>query len=438
MRHFDVQVIGAIALHEGMIAEMKTGEGKTLVANARRLSQRAVGQGRPRRHRQRLPGHAATASRWASVYNFLGMKVGLLQNGMTPQPASSPAYEADVTYGTNTEFGFDYLRDNMVSRAEDRVQRGHNYAIVDEVDSILIDEARTPLIISGAGTRSSDTYVKFARAVKRLSPATDFEMDEAKHTIAPTETGLRKVEQLVGIDNIYDDMSGQLVNHLQQALKAQFMYHRDKDYVVTDGEVKIVDEFTGRIMEGRRWSEGLHQAVEAKEGVLVREENQTLATITLQNYFRLYDKLAGMTGTALTEDAEFRQIYNLPVQPIPPNKPVIRVDNDDLVYRTVEAKFDAVVEDVIARHANGQPVPGRHRRHRELGAPVAHARHARHQARGPQRQAPRARGRHRRPGGAPGRGDHRDEHGRPRHRHPAGWQPRVPRARHHARPRGRP
>ncbi len=354
MRHFDVQVIGAIALHEGMIAEMKTGEGKTLVANLAGYLNALSGKGV---HVVTVNDYLARrdGEQMGRVYNFLGMKVGLLQNGMRLNQ-KRPAYEADVTYGTNTEFGFDYLRDNMVSRAEDRVQRGHNYAIVDEVDSILIDEARTPLIISGAGTRSSDTYVKFARAVKRLSPATDFEMDEAKHTIAPTETGLRKVEQLVGIDNIYDDMSGQLVNHLQQALKAQFMYHRDKDYVVTDGEVKIVDEFTGRIMEGRRWSEGLHQAVEAKEGVLVREENQTLATITLQNYFRLYDKLAGMTGTALTEDAEFRQIYNLPVQPIPPNKPVIRVDNDDLVYRTVEAKFDAVVEDVIARHANGQPV----------------------------------------------------------------------------------
>lgn len=354
MRHFDVQVIGAIALHEGMIAEMKTGEGKTLVANLAGYLNALSGDGV---HVVTVNDYLARrdSEQMAQAYGFLGMNVGLLQSGM-PLANKRPAYQADITYGTNTEFGFDYLRDNMVSRADDRVQRVHNYAIVDEVDSILIDEARTPLIISGAGTRSGDTYVKFARAVRRLVPEVDFEMDEAKHTIAPTELGLRKVEQLVGIDNIYADMSGQLVNHLQQALRAQFMYHRDKNYVVADGEVKIVDEFTGRIMEGRRWSEGLHQAVEAKEGVLVREENQTLATITLQNYFRLYKKLSGMTGTALTEDAEFRQIYRLPVQPIPPNRPVVREDNDDLVYRNVDAKFGAVVEDVIERHAKGQPV----------------------------------------------------------------------------------
>ncbi len=236
-----------------------------------------------------------------------------------------------------------------------RVQRGHHFAIVDEVDSILIDEARTPLIISGAGTKSASTYKDFARAVRGLVQDVDFEMDEAKHTIATTEGGLRKVEAALGVDDIYGDMSGQLVNHLQQALKAQYMFHRDQQYVVVDGEVKIVDEFTGRIMEGRRYSEGLHQAIEAKEGVLIREENQTLATITLQNYFRLYDKLSGMTGTAMTEDAEFREIYKLPVQAIPPNKPVIRVDGNDLVYQTIDAKFRAVAEDVAQRHAKGQP-----------------------------------------------------------------------------------
>ncbi len=354
MRHFDVQIIGGIALHNGMIAEMKTGEGKTLVANLAGYLNALAGKGV---HVVTVNDYLARrdGEQMGRVYNFLGMNVGLLQNSMRPA-AKREAYRADVTYGTNTEFGFDYLRDNMVSRAEDRVQRPHFFAIVDEVDSILIDEARTPLIISGAGTRSTETYAKFARAVKHLRPEVDFELDEAKHTIAATEQGLRKVEQLVGIDNIYSDMSGQLVNHLQQALKAQFMFHRDKDYVVDGDEVKIVDEFTGRIMEGRRWSEGLHQAVEAKEGVLVREENQTLATITLQNYFRLYEKLSGMTGTALTEDAEFRQIYKLPVQPIPPNRPVIRDDRDDLVYRTIDIKFNAVVEDVIARHAQGQPV----------------------------------------------------------------------------------
>ena len=354
MRHFDVQLIGGIALHEGMIAEMKTGEGKTLVATLAGYLNAISGNGV---HVVTVNDYLARRdSEWMGrLYNALGLDVGLLQNGMRLGD-KKPAYAADITYGTNSEFGFDYLRDNMVSRASDRVQRNHAFAIVDEVDSILIDEARTPLIISGAGTRSGDTYRKFAQAVRHLHEGADFEMDEAKHQITATDEGLRKVEQLVGIDNIYDDISGQLVNHLQQALRAQFMYHRDKDYVVVDGEVKIVDEFTGRIMEGRRWSEGLHQAVEAKEGVLVREENQTLATITLQNYFRLYDKLSGMTGTALTEDAEFREIYKLPVQPIPPNKPVARKDHDDLVYRTIDAKFAAVVEDVKERHAQGQPV----------------------------------------------------------------------------------
>ena len=294
-------------------------------------------------------------SEWmGQIYRFMGLSVGLLQNGMRLN-LKKPAYQADVTYGTNSEFGFDYLRDNMVTRPSLRVQRGHHYAIVDEVDSILIDEARTPLIISGAGTKSAGTYKDFARAVRGLTPDVDFEMDEAKHTIAATDEGLKKIERNLGIDDIYADPSGQLVNHLQQALKAQYMFHRDQQYVVVDGEVKIVDEFTGRIMEGRRYSEGLHQAIEAKEGVLVREENQTLATITLQNYFLMYDKLSGMTGTAMTEDAEFREVYHVPVQVIPPNKPVIRVDHEDLVYKTVAAKFNAVADDVAERHAKGQP-----------------------------------------------------------------------------------
>ncbi len=371
LRHFDVQLIGGMALHEGHIAEMKTGEGKTLVSTLAGYLNAIPGKGV---HIVTVNDYLAKRdSEWMGrIYRFLGLTVGLLQNGM-PLDKKRPAYDADVTYGTNSEFGFDYLRDNMVIRAAQRVQRGHAYAIVDEVDSILIDEARTPLIISGAGTKSASTYKDFARAVRGLTrgeepefdammggekpePTGDFVMDEAKHTIAATEQGLRKIEQRLGIDDIYADLSGQLVNHLQQALKAQYMFHRDKQYVVTGGEVKIVDEFTGRIMEGRRYSEGLHQAIEAKEGVLVREENQTLATITLQNYFRLYDKLAGMTGTAITEDAEFREIYNLAVQVIPPNRPVIRKDNDDLVYRTVDAKFNAVAEDVAARHAVGQPV----------------------------------------------------------------------------------
>ncbi|MFZ2755941.1 MAG: preprotein translocase subunit SecA [Atopobiaceae bacterium] len=353
MRHFDVQVIGGVALHKGTIAEMKTGEGKTLVSTLAGYLNAISGEGV---HIVTVNDYLAKRdSEWmGQIYRFLGLKVGLIQNGMKLN-LKKPAYQADVTYGTNSEFGFDYLRDNMVSRAGMRVQRGHHYAIVDEVDSILIDEARTPLIISGAGTKSAATYKDFARAVRGLIPEVDFEMDEAKHTIATTEGGLKKVERALNIDDIYADMSGQLVNHLQQALKAQYMFHRDQQYVVVDGEVKIVDEFTGRIMEGRRYSEGLHQAIEAKEGVFVREENQTLATITLQNYFRLYDKLAGMTGTAMTEDAEFREIYNLPVQVIPPNKPVIRVDHDDRIYRTVTDKFNAVAADVAERHAEGQP-----------------------------------------------------------------------------------
>ncbi len=353
LRHFDVQLIGGMALNAGQIAEMKTGEGKTLVSTL-------AG------YLNAIPGHnvhivtvndylARRDSEWMGrIYRFLGMEVGLVQNGMRPE-ARVPAYKADVTYGTNSEFGFDYLRDNMVTRPGSRVQRGHAFAIVDEVDSILIDEARTPLIISGAGTQAADTYKKFARVMPGLKQGVDFDMDEAKRTINATESGLEKIEVMLGIENIYADPSGQLANHLQQALKAQFLFHRDVDYVVMDGEVKIVDEFTGRIMEGRRYSEGLHQALEAKEHVLVREENQTLATITLQNYFRLYDKLSGMTGTAMTEDAEFRQIYKLPVFAIPPNRPVIRRDENDLVYRTVDAKFNAVADDIAARNATGQP-----------------------------------------------------------------------------------
>ena len=353
LRHFDVQLIGGMALNDGQIADMKTGEGKTLVSTL-------AG------YLNALPGnnvHVVTVndylarrdSEWmGQVYRFLGMDVGLIQNGMRPDK-KIPAYKADVTYGTNSEFGFDYLRDNMVTRPESRVQRGHHFAIVDEVDSILIDEARTPLIISGAGTQAAETYNKFARVMVGLAPEVDFDMDEAMKTINATESGLEKIEAMLGIDDIYADPSGQLPNHLQQALKAQFLFHRDVDYVVVNGEVKIVDEFTGRIMEGRRYSEGLHQALEAKERVLVREENQTLATITLQNYFRLYEKLSGMTGTAMTEDAEFREIYKLPVVAIPPNRPVARKDEDDLIYRTVEAKFNAVADDVAERNKAGQP-----------------------------------------------------------------------------------
>ena len=353
LRHFDVQLIGGMVLNEGQIAEMKTGEGKTLVSTLAGYLNAIPGEGV---HIVTVNDYLAKRdSEWmGQVYEFLGMSVGLIQNG-TKTAARKAAYDADVTYGTNAEFGFDYLRDNMVVNPDSRVQRGHAFAIVDEVDSILIDEARTPLIISGAGSQSTDTYRKFANAVKHLVKDVDFEMDEAKRTIATTDSGLARVESLLGIDDIYSDISGQLSNHLHQALKAQFLFHRDKDYIVQNGEVKIVDEFTGRIMEGRRYSEGLHQAIEAKEGVLVRAENQTMATITLQNYFRLYDKLSGMTGTAKTEDAEFRDIYKLPVEVIPSNRPVIREELPDLVYRTVDAKFNAVADDVAERHAHQQP-----------------------------------------------------------------------------------
>jgi len=353
MRHFDVQLIGGIVLHRGMIAEMKTGEGKTLAATLPVYLNTLQGNGV---HVVTVNDYLARRdSEWmGQVYRFLGLDVGIIQSQMETAKRR-PAYETGVTYGTNSEFGFDYLRDNMVQRPEHRVQRGHHFAIVDEVDSILIDEARTPLIISGAARKSADLYKSFAKVVPRLKPEVDFELDEAKRTIAPTEEGVNKIEQWLGIEDLYSDPSGAMVNHLQQALKAEFMFKRDVDYVVKDGEVLIVDEFTGRLMYGRRYSEGLHQAIEAKEKQHVREENQTLATITLQNYFRMYDKLAGMTGTAVTEDAEFREIYKLSVMVIPTNMPMIRDDQNDQIYRSVPAKFNAVVEEIVERHAKGQP-----------------------------------------------------------------------------------
>jgi len=353
LRHFDVQLIGGMALNAGQIAEMKTGEGKTLVSTLAGYLNAIPSTGV---HIVTVNDYLARRdSEWMGrIYRFLGIDVGLLQSGMKIE-GKVPAYAADVTYGTNSEFGFDYLRDNMVRRPSDRVQRGHVFAIVDEVDSILIDEARTPLIISGIGTRAAEMYNRFARAVPMMREGNDFKKDEAKRTIFATEAGLHKIETLLSVSDLYADPSGQLVNHLQQALRAEFLFKKDVDYVVIDGEVKIVDEFTGRIMEGRRYSEGLHQALEAKERVLVREENQTLATITLQNYFRLYKKLSGMTGTAMTEDAEFRQIYKLPVMAIPPNRPVIREDQVDLIYRTIDSKYKAVANDIADRHHAGQP-----------------------------------------------------------------------------------
>ena len=353
MRHFDVQLIGGMVLHKGMIAEMKTGEGKTLVSTLPGYLNALGGRGV---HVVTVNDYLARRdSEWMGrVYRFLGLEVGLIQSQMDPA-MRKPAYAADITYGTNSEFGFDYLRDNMVVVPGNRVQRGHHFAIVDEVDSILIDEARTPLIISGAGTKSADAYKSFAKVIPRLKSGEDFELDEAKRTVAPTEDGIKRLEQMLGIEDLYSDPSGRMVNHLQQALKAQFLFKKDVDYVVKDGEVLIVDEFTGRLMYGRRYSEGLHQAIEAKEKQHVREENQTLATITLQNYFRMYDRLSGMTGTAVTEDSEFREIYSLPVMVIPTHRPMVRDDRNDLIYRTEHGKFSAAADEVADRHAEGQP-----------------------------------------------------------------------------------
>ncbi len=370
-RMFDVQMMGGIVLHEGDIAEMKTGEGKTFVASLALYLNALEGRGV---HLVTVNDYLAKRdAEWnRGVYERLGMTVGYIQNLM-PFAERRQAYEADITYGTNSEFGFDYLRDNMAVSLEGVVQRSHAYAIVDEVDSILIDEARTPLIISGEPETAAKTYYDFARVVRELvgQPATrkamkgedetelsgaDYLYDEKHKTVSPSQAAIEKVERALRIDNLYDPRNVQLVNHLIQALKAQSLYKRDVDYVVQDGEVKIVDEFTGRIMEGRRWSEGLHQAIEAKEGVRIREENVTLATITLQNYFRLYEKLAGMTGTAKTEEKEFVEIYGLHVVEIPTNVPVQRRDENDLIFKTKDAKFAAVVEDIVERHEKGQPV----------------------------------------------------------------------------------
>jgi preprotein translocase subunit SecA len=353
-RHFDVQVVGAAALHSGMVAEMKTGEGKTLVSTMPAYLNALAGNGV---HMVTVNDYLASRdAEWmGQIYSFLGLTVGLIQNNM-PTADRHPAYAADLTYGTNNEFGFDYLRDNMAMAAENRVQRGHPYAIVDEVDSILIDEARTPLIISGKLSDSAKWYRDFAKIARRLQADVHYEVDEKKRQVLVTEDGVGRVEQILGIENLYDHAAVDFVHHLETALKAETLYHMDNEYLIDHGEVKIVDEFTGRVLEGRRYSEGLHQAIEAKEGVAIKEENQTLATITLQNYFRLYDKLAGMTGTAETEAAELASIYNLEVATIPTNVPIARLDQGDLVYKTEAGKFSALIEDIRSRHENGQPV----------------------------------------------------------------------------------
>src|SRR5690242_9238042 len=357
-RHFDVQVMGAANLHMGNISEMRTGEGKTLTgvfpAYLNALSGKGV-------HVVTTNDYLAKRdSEWMGrVHHFLGLTVGSIMADMTPAERKK-AYEADITYGTNNEFGFDYLRDNMSWSLEECVQRGHNFAIVDEVDSILIDEARTPLIISGPAEQNSRWYTEFAKIAPRLRRGEDgegdYEVDEKKRTVGVLESGVEKVEDYLGIDNLYESVNTPLVSFLNNAIKAKELYKKDKDYVVMNGEVLIVDEFTGRILHGRRYNEGMHQAIEAKEGVQIKDENQTLATITLQNYFRLYEKLSGMTGTAVTEANEFHSIYKLGVVPIPTNMPMIRDDQADMVFQTVQAKFQACVEDIVERHRAGQPV----------------------------------------------------------------------------------
>ena len=372
-RHYDVQLIGGMVLHDGAIAEMKTGEGKTLTATLPVFLNTLAGKSV---HVVTVNDYLARRdSEWMTpIYEALGVSVAAVQEG-DDHETRQRKYSCDVVYGTNSEFGFDYLRDNMATALEHCVQRDHNFAIVDEVDNILIDEARTPLIISGAPEQAAQTYYTFARLAKQMVgvPAKqklkslgesrdtsdvdyDYEYDEKHKTVAPTERGVKKAEQFLGVDNLYLGEHGSLVNHLVQALKAESLYKKDKDYAVIDGEVMIIDEFTGRILEGRRWSEGLHQAVEAKEGVAIREENQTLATITLQNYFRLYDKLSGMTGTALTEATEFMKIYKMPVVEIPTNRPMVRADHNDQIFKTKDGKWKAVMDEIVERHRKGQPI----------------------------------------------------------------------------------
>ena len=372
-RHYDVQLIGGMVLHDGSIAEMKTGEGKTLTATLAVFLNTLGGEGV---HVVTVNDYLARRdAEWMKpIYDALGVSVAAIQEG-DDHDARQRKYACDATYGTNSEFGFDYLRDNMAVAKEHCVQRGHHFAIVDEVDNILIDEARTPLIISGAPEQAAQTYYTVARLAKQMDgvPAKDklkslgeskdtseadydYEYDEKHKTVAPTERGVKRAEDFLGVDNLYLGEHGTLVNHLVQALKAESLYKKDRDYAVVDGQVMIIDEFTGRILEGRRWSEGLHQAVEAKEGVAIGEENQTLATITLQNYFRLYDKLAGMTGTALTEASEFMKIYKVPVVDIPTNRPMVRADHNDQIFKTKDGKWKAVLEEITARHEAGQPI----------------------------------------------------------------------------------
>jgi len=355
-RHYDVQLMGGAAMHFGWVAEMKTGEGKTLVSTLPVYLNGLSGKGV---HQVTVNDYLVRRdAEWmGQIHRWLGLSVGVVVPGVNHSSAEKRRnYAADITYGTNNEMGFDYLRDNMAGKRDDKVQRGHNFCIVDEVDSILIDEARTPLIISGRVGDAAKLYYRFASIVRSLKRDVDYEVEEDKRVVVPTEDGIEKVERALEVDNLYDNVDANLVHQFTVALKAKELYRRDKDYIVQGGEVKIVDEFTGRILEGRRWSEGIHQAVEAKEGVKIKEENQTLATITLQNYFRMYDKLAGMTGTAQTEAAELMNTYGLGVVPIPTNRPLARIDQADLIYKSEQAKFDAIIDDIEPRHDKGQPI----------------------------------------------------------------------------------
>jgi preprotein translocase subunit SecA len=354
-RHFDVQLMGGMALHFGWIAEMKTGEGKTLVSTLPVYLNGLTSRGL---HVVTVNDYLARrdANWMGQIYKFLGLSVGLISADIDDFDAKRQAYACDVTYGTNTEFGFDYLRDNMARSRDAMFQRSHVYAIIDEVDSILIDEAKTPLIISGPSNDSTKLYYQFASVVRTLRAEEDYEVDEEKRLVLPTEQGIAKVERQLGVENLYDSISVNYVHQIEKALQAKELYHRDKDYIVIDGQVKIVDEHTGRVLEGRRWNDGLHQAVEAKERVRIQDENHTWATVTLQNYFRMYDKLAGMTGTAETEASEFASTYSMQVVPIPTNKPMVRDDQSDLIFKSEDAKFAAVVEDIAERFETGQPV----------------------------------------------------------------------------------
>jgi preprotein translocase subunit SecA len=354
-RHFDEQIMGGAALHLGWVAEMKTGEGKTLASTLPAYLNALAGKGV---HLVTVNDYLAKRdAEWMGrIHRFLGLEVGVVLPDIDDPDEKRRAYAADITYGTNNEFGFDYLRDNMAGSIAEQTQRGHFFAVVDEVDSILIDEARTPLIISGRADDAQQLYFQFARVAKGLQRERDYEVDEAKRTVVPTEEGIKRVEEALDVTNLYEHVNQNFVHQLQAALRAKELFKRDVDYVVADGEVKIVDEFTGRILEGRRWSEGLHQAVEAKEGVRIKEENQTLATVTLQNYFKLYDKLAGMTGTANTEAGEFAHTYGLEVVTVPTHRPLIRADEADLIYKSEDAKFDALANDIEERYERGQPV----------------------------------------------------------------------------------